>query len=58
MNVPSPCIHVCKLVGDVCVGCFRTRDEIARWLQMSDEEKAQVNARLAKRASEVEVAHE
>ena len=59
MNVSSPCIHVCKLDdGDVCIGCLRTRDEIACWLRMTEEEKTQVNARLAGRVSELEAAHE
>jgi|HubBroStandDraft_6_1064221.scaffolds.fasta_scaffold2985235_1 predicted Fe-S protein YdhL (DUF1289 family) len=59
MNIASPCIHICKLdAGDVCIGCQRTRDEIARWLQMNEEEKTQVNARLAERSSQLEAAHE
>lgn len=59
MNTASPCIRVCKLDdGDVCIGCHRTRDEIARWTQMSDDEKVRINLRLAGRAKELEVAHE
>lgn len=27
----SPCIGVCKLDEDVCVGCGRTTDEIQEW---------------------------
>jgi predicted Fe-S protein YdhL (DUF1289 family) len=46
------------LDGGVCAGCRRTREEIARWLQMTDEEKARVNARLAGCACEMEAAHE
>lgn len=50
MNVASPCIHVCRLDDrDVCTGCFRTRGEIARWMQMSEEEKFQVVSRLSTR---------
>jgi predicted Fe-S protein YdhL (DUF1289 family) len=58
MNIASPCIHVCRLNGEVCAGCHRTRDEIAGWLQMTDGEKAQVKARLAECASEGEAVHE
>ena len=29
---PSPCIGVCKLVDDVCVGCDRTVEEITNWV--------------------------
>ena len=28
----SPCIGVCKLVDDVCVGCDRTIEEISNWV--------------------------
>ncbi len=46
MNVSSPCIQVCKLDEfDVCIGCGRTRDEIARWMQMSQEEKLKIVSR-------------
>ena len=58
MNIASPCLHVCRLDGEVCTGCHRTREEIARWLQMTDEEKAQVNARLAGQVSKLEAVHE
>jgi predicted Fe-S protein YdhL (DUF1289 family) len=44
MNISSPCINVCKLANEICIGCFRTTDEIARWTQMSDREKSMVNA--------------
>jgi predicted Fe-S protein YdhL (DUF1289 family) len=41
--VDSPCIKICELNGDgVCVGCGRTRAEIAGWMSMSDAQKAQV----------------
>jgi uncharacterized protein len=40
MKVLSPCTGVCKLDGDdICIGCFRSKDEIACWTQMSDREK-------------------
>jgi monothiol glutaredoxin len=34
---PSPCIKVCVLAGDRCVGCLRTVDEIAAWSGMRAE---------------------
>jgi len=40
MKTDSPCIGVCKLDGnDLCFGCCRTVDEIARWPQMTEYEK-------------------
>ncbi len=35
-----------------CLGCQRTLDEISRWSQMSDAERAAVMARLAARKEE------
>jgi len=46
----SPCNGVCKLDDyDICLGCFRSGDEIARWTRMSDCEKTAVNAALNSR---------
>ena len=38
--VLSPCIGVCTLdEHGVCHGCLRSSGEIARWLQMGDDER-------------------
>jgi len=53
MIVTSPCVNVCKLDSkNVCVGCFRTREEIAQWMQMTEAEKASVILELALRRPE------
>lgn len=45
MNTPlravlTPCIGICTLAPNGhCEGCYRTGDEIARWLSMSDDER-------------------
>ena len=44
--VESPCINVCKIENDVCIGCGRTLEEIAHWSEMTDTEKEQVNANI------------
>jgi predicted Fe-S protein YdhL (DUF1289 family) len=33
IKVPSPCISVCQMddLDELCVGCYRTRAEIAAW---------------------------
>lgn len=38
-EIESPCISVCKLSGDVCVGCGRTTSEIMQWQRMKRPEK-------------------
>jgi uncharacterized protein len=51
-NIESPCLKVCALdpTGTFCVGCFRTRNEIARWRDASDDEKRRIKAAATKRA--------
>ena len=40
----SPCIGVCKLDIDsnLCVGCLRFADEIARWSQLDNKKVLQI----------------
>ena len=42
-NIPTverPCIKICCLnENDVCLGCFRTLDEMRKWHKSSKEEK-------------------
>lgn len=44
----SPCRKVCRIepAQSLCEGCGRTLDEIARWGQMSEADKAPVWERL------------
>jgi uncharacterized protein len=41
-EVKNPCISLCKLSGDLCVGCGRTKDEIRKWKRMKRPEKKAV----------------
>lgn len=43
-HIESPCISICELdaTTDLCVGCYRTRDEIALWGRASNTEKLMV----------------
>ena len=43
----SPCKRICALENDVCVGCGRTREEITRWLKMTDAEREEVMNRIS-----------
>jgi predicted Fe-S protein YdhL (DUF1289 family) len=51
--IASPCTKVCVMRGAYCAGCHRTLDEIARWGEMEDTERAQVLAALPARRSEL-----
>ena len=53
-SVASPCTSVCIVdqVSGLCIGCFRTLDEIAGWIDFSATEKRSVIAALAARRTE------
>jgi predicted Fe-S protein YdhL (DUF1289 family) len=54
----SPCIGVCRLDegSGVCVGCYRTIQEIARWGSMGRDERARVFAILDGRRAVLQLA--
>lgn len=42
-TVSSPCISVCALdENDICLGCFRTAQEITDWSVLNNEDKRSV----------------
>ena len=46
----SPCISVCVLDDDdICMGCFRSADEITDWFMASVERKREVLLRARER---------
>jgi uncharacterized protein len=49
--VDSPCNHVCVVhpTLKLCVGCGRSLDEIARWINLNNAERAQIMAQLPPR---------
>ena len=49
--VASPCIGVCRLDERAgwCVGCLRTREEIARWRDADEAEPCRILAAVARR---------
>ena len=50
-KVDSPCIGICQLDldSDLCIGCFRTRDEVAVWGAASDRMKLDILAKTRER---------
>ena len=43
-EIESPCVQFCLIhpEADICVGCHRTRDEIALWSKLSPEARRAV----------------
>ena len=51
MAIASPCTKVCTIEprSQLCRGCGRTLDEIARWISLGDSERARIMADLPAR---------
>jgi hypothetical protein len=54
-EIVSPCVSVCELNEDTgfCLGCWRTRKEIAGWKHMQDNEKLALLDTLHQRNEEL-----
>lgn len=52
-EMDSPCIKICVIdpQSQLCLGCQRSLDEIARWSQMSDAQRRAIMAELPARAA-------
>jgi predicted Fe-S protein YdhL (DUF1289 family) len=50
-SIVTPCVLVCFIDPEsgLCLGCFRTGDEIASWIAMTPEGRAQVMTELPSR---------
>ena len=51
-EIDSPCIKLCSIhpVERICVGCFRSIDEIGVWSQLSTEARQKIMQELPSRA--------
>ena len=52
-DLDSPCVKLCIIhpVEQLCSGCYRSLDEIRRWSQMSNNERATIIADLPGRTA-------
>ncbi len=52
--VTSPCINVCRMdsATGLCLGCFRTIDEITVWAKIDDARRLNILAAVARRRAE------
>lgn len=46
-NVPSPCVKICTIIDNQCVGCNRTADEIREWFYCDDTRKKEIIKRIS-----------
>ena len=53
--IATPCIQVCMVDGQsgLCLGCFRTLQEIAGWTKLSAEQRAALMTELPARRDRI-----
>ena len=50
VQIESPCIGLCTLNNDgVCIGCYRSMDEICAWADASGDERRQIMEAVERR---------
>jgi predicted Fe-S protein YdhL (DUF1289 family) len=51
LNITSPCINICKMDASngLCLGCFRTIEEITVWSRADDAQRANILAAVTQR---------
>jgi len=53
LTIDNPCIRRCTLnEEDICLGCFRSFDDMRQWHKASREEKTQILLTADKRKEE------
>lgn len=53
--IESPCVKICVTdpTTGYCQGCFRTTEEISKWIDYNDNERQAVLEELKKRADDL-----
>ena len=56
--VATPCVKVCIVDGPtgLCLGCYRTLQEIGGWTALTDEQRAGIMADLTARRARIDPA--
>lgn len=57
--IKTPCVKVCFVdpADGICVGCFRTMDELGLWTKYSDAEREAIMADLPQREASYAARH-
>jgi len=53
--ISTPCIQVCIVDGEsgLCLGCYRTLDEVARWGRFSEARRTAIMGELPARRGRI-----
>lgn len=56
-RIVSPCVGICELdiETDCCIGCWRTRKEVAAWSLVDDRTRLKIVAQARKRRNAAKV---
>ena len=55
-TLKSPCIGLCAVNNyNICIGCYRSLQEIGTWLQLDDKSKRQILANCHNRKTALEL---
>lgn len=56
--IATPCVKVCVVDGEsgLCLGCFRTLQEIASWAKLDEARRAELTAELPSRRGRIDPA--
>lgn len=54
-EIESPCVKICVIHPEtrICVGCYRTIDEIGTWSRKTPDERRTIMAELPARAGQL-----
>lgn len=54
-EIDSPCVNICVMhrKAEICIGCFRTIEEISRWSVMNTPERNALVRELPTRAGQL-----
>lgn len=57
-SIATPCVQVCVVDGasSLCLGCYRTLQEIGGWSRLSDAQRAAIIADLPSRKDRIDPA--
>ena len=45
-KIKSPCVNICKLKNEVCIGCGRTTYQISNWSKFRSKKRDQIMQHL------------
>ncbi len=54
LHIESPCLSICEInaATGFCKGCWRTRDEVAKWGSADTDERLAILERLKQRQAD------